>query len=146
MNALKVIGIVLLSVILIALFALVLFPGFMIMEMLIGMEPVIITIALLILGFILGLIIDNPYLEKIMGYLLGSTILGVIIFYILGGPTSSVPIWIILVITLAISIPAFLTSMLKNIPFIGEKLIPPIWLISIFTALMIILSNTVEKS
>ena len=146
MNALRVIGIVLLSVILIGLFVLVLYPGFMLMEMLLGMEPVIITIALLIFGFILGLIIDNPYLEKIMGYLLGSTILGVIIFYILGGPTSSIPIWIILVITLAISTPAFLTSVLKNIPFIGEKLIPPVWLISLFTAFMIIFSNTVAKS
>ena len=122
MKALKVIGIALLFIVLIGLFALIMYPGFMLMELLLGMEPVIITVALLILGFILGLIIDNPYLEKIMGYLLGSTILGVIIFYILGGPTSSIPIWIILVITLAISIPAFLTSTLKNIPFIGSSL------------------------
>ena len=145
MKFLKILGIALLILASLGLLLLALSPMFVVIDAFLGMEPVIICLALIILGFALSFIIKNPYLEKIFGYLLGSAILGVILFYILGGPTSGIPIWIILEVVAAIVIPTFLTSVLKNIPFIGEKLIPFIWIISIFAAVMIILTNTVAK-
>ena len=147
MKFLKIFGITLITIVLIGLIVMVLLPFFKIMDIFLGMEPVIICAVLVGLGFVVSFIVKNPYLEKIFGYMFGSLILGVIIFYILGGPTSGIPIWIIFVIVAAIIIPTFLTSVLKNIPFpiITEKVIPFIWIISIFTAIMIILTNTVAK-
>ena len=147
MKFLKIFGITLITIILIALLVLTLFPFFKMMDMFLGMEPVIICAVLVGIGFVFSFIIKNPYLEKIFGYLLASLILGVVIFYILGGLGSGIPIWIIFVVVAAIVIPAFLTSVLKNIPFpfITEKVIPFIWIISIFSAAMTILRHTVMK-
>ena len=145
MKFLKILGIALLILASLGLLLLALSPMFVAVDAFLGMEPVIICIALITLGFAISFIIKNPYIEKIFGYLLGSTILGVIIFYILGGPSSGIPLWIILVVVAAIVIPTFLTSLLKNVPFIGKKLVPFIWIISIFAAIMIIITNTVAK-
>lgn len=141
MKALKIIGIVLLCAVALGLFALVLLPGFMLMDMFLGMEPVIICIAIIILGLVLGFIIKNPIIQKLCTYLLGSTLVGVLVFYILGGPKSEMPIWIVLLITAAIILGIFLTSVLKNIPFIGDKAIPVMWFILIIVTYMIIALN-----
>ena len=51
------------------------------------------------------------------------------------------PIWIVLLITAAIILGIFLTSVLKNIPFIGDKAIPVMWFILIIVTYMIIALN-----
>ena len=67
MQFIKTLGIILLCALLIGLIAMVLYPGFFFLDMFLGMEPVIICAALLILGFVFACIIKNPYLEKVMG-------------------------------------------------------------------------------
>ena len=146
MKFLKILGIGLLILLSLGLFILALSPFFVAVDALLGMEPVIICIAIVILGFAMSFIINNPYLEKIFGYFLGATILGVLIYYALVAIFgSAIPIWIIFVIIGAIVVPAFFTSLLKNIPYIGAKIIPPMWIFSIFIAFMIIFTNTVAK-
>ena len=146
MKALKIIGIILISALLIGLIAMVLYPGFFFLDMFLGMEPVIICAALLILGFVFACIIKNPYLEKVMGLLIGALILSVVLYYALTALTGAiVPVWIILLIVGAVGFATFLTSVLKNIPFLASKLIPPIWIITVFAVIMIILTNTVAK-
>ena len=146
MKFLKALGIILLFALAATLIIVVLYPGFILLNNLLGMEPVVICAALLILGFALAVIIKNPYLEKVIGLLIGALILSVILYYALTALTGAVvPVWIILLIVAAIGLAVFLTSVLKNIPFIGEKLIPPIWIFTVFAVIMIILTNTVAK-
>ena len=146
MKFLKFFGIGLLILLSLGLLLLALSPLFVAIDAFLGMEPVIICAAIVILGFAISFLINNPYLEKIFGYLLGATILGVIIYYVLMAIFgASIQIWIVFVIIAAIAIPAFFTSVLQNIPFIGAKIIPPMWIISIFIAFLIIFTNTVAK-
>ena len=146
MNVLKTIGIILLILLSCAVMLLCFSPFFALMDMFLGVKPVIICAALIMLGLAFSFIIKNPYLEKLFGYFLGATILGVLVYYALVAIFgSAIPIWIIFVIICAIVIPAFFTSVLKNIPFIGNKIIPPMWIISFFIAFLIIFNNTVAK-
>lgn len=143
MKFLKILGIGILILLALGLWVVALTPGFMLMEMFLGMEPVIICAALLILGFAMSFVIKNPYLEKIFGYLLLALGIGVIIYYVIAAIGISIPLWIILLVIGTIVLNIFLTSVLKNVPFIGAKIIPPMWLISIFIVFMIIFRFTV---
>lgn len=144
MNVLKNIGIVLITIIAIAMLAVCIFPFLKVVDVFLGLEPVIICAALLILGFVFSFIIKNPHLEKLFGILIGVTILAVILYYVLINVFgASVPIWIVLLIVFAVAVATFLTTIINKIPFISKNVIGLIWFITIMAVFMIIVFNTV---
>ncbi len=144
MKALKNIGIALITILALAMLAVCIFPFFKVIDLLLGLEPVIICAALLILGFVFSFIIKNPHLEKLFGILIGVTILAVLLYFVLINVFgTSVPIWIVLLIVFAVAVATFLTTIIKKIPFICNKAIGLIWFLTIITVYMIIVFNTV---
>ena len=142
MKALKTVGIILLVIFAVALMVFVLSPLFAVMDTLLGMKPVIICAALLILGFVFSVIIKNPYLQRLFGFLVGAAVFAVI-FYFVCEPVLGfmIPAGAIIGITVLLGFAVWLTSVASNIPLLGTKLITPIWIITVTAAVIIFVTN-----
>ena len=145
MKVFKTIGIILLVVLSLALMAFCFSPFIALIDVLLGIKPAIICGALLILGLVLSMIIKNPYLERLCAFLIASVALAVLLYFacepVLG---VIIPTWSIIAISALIGLASWLTSIAKNIPFFGEKLIPPIWIITVTVAFVIFVTNVVK--
>ncbi len=98
MNVLK-------TILVFALIILCVAPFFVLINMFLGIEPVIICAALLLLGLAMSLVIKNYFIEARLSYIMLAIAIGVIIYYsIITFTGVSIPIWVVLLITLVLAL------------------------------------------
>lgn len=87
-----------------ALIALCFAPFLALINMFLGIEPVIICAVLLLLDFAMTFIIKNYFIKTRLSYLMFAIAIGVIIYYsVITFTGASIPIWVVLLIILVLA-------------------------------------------
>ena len=105
-----------------------LLPGFALMEIFIGMEPVIICVALLLVSILLGIAFKDTPFGKFLGYVIVALMIGVVLYFAVKPDTPEEIGQLIAFVGLLI-LGIFLTNVMQGIPFLDGKAIPIMWFI-----------------